>query len=87
MSPPIDEDPPLRADMERLDAFCRLRPIDPAESAAMLGLILAEKLMGWRPPWRRGSRLRVPARLVLSLVRRPGAGRPFDPRMLGAAND
>jgi len=83
---PIDEARRERADADRLQVFSRSGCADPNFAAAMLGMILAEKLMGWRPPWRRPGR-EVPARLVLSLSRRAPARSLFDAASLGAAND
>lgn len=84
---PIDEARRLRADADRLIAFRQSGAMDPYFGAAMLGMLLAEKFWGWRPPWRRSRARQVPARLVLSLQRRPAARLAFDPQSLGAAND
>jgi hypothetical protein len=84
---PVDEARRARADADRLDAFCRSWPADHNFGAGVLGLILAEKFLGWRPPWRRGPAQEVPARLVLSLSRRRPARRAFNIASLGAAND
>lgn len=84
---PIDEARRARADADRLAAYSRQGSADPNYAAAMLGMVLAERLLGWRPPWRRDDRLKVPARLVLSLSRRAPARRAFNPSSLGAAND
>ncbi|MFN3523855.1 MAG: hypothetical protein ACK4YQ_16525 [Phenylobacterium sp.] len=84
---PIDDARRVRDDADRMQAFCRAGAGDPNHAAAMLGLLLAEKLLGLRPPWRRERVRRVPAQLVLSLSRRPAGRRAFNPRTLGAAND
>lgn len=83
---PIDEARRDRADADRICVYSRSGAGDPNFGGAMLGLILAEKLLGWRPPWRRAGLREIPARLVLSLSRRAPVG-AFNPKSLGAAND
>jgi hypothetical protein len=86
---PLDEARRQRADVDRLDSFWRSMPMDGNHAAAMLGLILAEKFLGWRPPWRRPAGPEAPAPLVLSLSRRRPARKLFHFKPLSpeAAND
>lgn len=86
---PLDEARRQRADVDRLDHYWRSLPLDGNSAAAMLGMILAEKLFGWRPPWRRPDPPHAPAPLVLSLSRpRPARGLfRFRPPLRRAAND
>lgn len=86
---PHDDSRRERADADRLDDFCRCWPADANFAAGVLGLILAEKLLGWRPPWRRSAGPEVPGPLILSLSRRrPALGLfRFKPPVWRAAND
>jgi len=86
---PLDEARRERADVDRFDSFWRSLPMDGNYAAAMLGLILAEKLLGWRPPWRRPADPEAPGPLVLSLSRRRPARKLFrvKPPSPEAAND
>jgi hypothetical protein len=86
---PVDEARRERADSDRLEAFYRCLPMDAHHAGAMLGMILAEKLLGWRPPWRRPAGREVPTALVLSLTRPRRLGALFRPRppLRVAAND
>lgn len=84
---PLDDVRRERAEADRLDIMWRHWPAGPEYAAAFLGILLAEKLVGLRPPWRRDDVKPVANPLVLTLSR-PGRARfAFKPPSRSAAND